>query len=100
MLDLLVRTGKTIEELTADLKVFPQVILNVRVREKKPFEDIPAVAELIRAAEAELADSGRVVIRYSGTEALARVMIEAEDENRMRTLAEGIAEAIREELGV
>ena len=100
VLDLIARTGKTIEELTADLKVFPQVIVNVKVREKKPLESIPAVVERIRAAEAELADSGRVVIRYSGTEALARVMIEAEDEGRMRFHAEAIAEAIRAELGV
>jgi len=99
VLDLIARTGKTIEELTADLKVFPQVIVNVRVREKKPLEDIPMVAERIRAAEAELADSGRVVIRYSGTEALARVMIEAEDEDRMRFHAEAIAAAIQSELG-
>ena len=100
VLDLIVRTGKTIEELTADLKVFPQVIVNVKVREKKPLESIPSVAERIRAAEKELADSGRVVIRYSGTEALARVMIEAESEEAMRRHADAIAEAIRTELGV
>ena len=99
VLDLLVRTGKTIEELTADLKVFPQVIVNVKVREKKPLDSIPAVAERIRAAETELADSGRVVIRYSGTEALARVMIEAESEEAMRRHADAIADAIRAELG-
>ncbi len=84
ILELIVRTGKTIEELTADLKVFPQVIVNIKVREKRPLEEISSVVERIRAAETELADSGRVVIRYSGTEALARVMIEAEDEARMR----------------
>jgi len=100
VLDLIARSGKTIEELTADLKVFPQVIVNVKVREKRPLEEIPSVAERIRMAETELADSGRVVIRYSGTEALARVMIEAEDEGRMRFHAESIAEAIRGELGV
>jgi phosphoglucosamine mutase len=99
VLDLIARTGKTIEELTADLKVFPQVIVNVKVREKRPLEEIPAVAERIRGAETELADSGRVVIRYSGTEALARVMIEAESEERMRHHADAIAEAIRSELG-
>ena len=71
----------------------------MKVREKRPLEGIPAVAERIREAEAELADSGRVVIRYSGTEALARVMIEAESEARMRHHAEAIAEAIRAELG-
>ena len=100
VLDLLARTGKSIEELTADLKVFPQVIVNVRVGEKKPLEQIPAVAEKIKAAEQELADSGRVVIRYSGTEALARVMIEAEDEGRMQFHAEAIAGAIQTELGI
>ena len=100
VLDLIARTGKSIDELTADLKVFPQVIVNVRVREKKPLESIPAVAAAIRAAEEELKDSGRVVIRYSGTEPLARVMIEAESEEAMRRHAEAIADAIQAELGV
>jgi phosphoglucosamine mutase len=99
ILDLIARTGKSIEELTADLKVFPQVIVNVKVREKKPLDSIPAVAATIRAAEEDLKDSGRVVIRYSGTEALARVMIEAEDEALMRRHADAIAGAIRAEFG-
>jgi phosphoglucosamine mutase len=100
VLDLIARTGKSVDELLADLMVFPQVIVNVKVREKKPLESIPAVAAKIRAAEQELKDSGRVVIRYSGTEALARVMIEAESEEAMRRHANAIADAIREELGV
>jgi phosphoglucosamine mutase len=100
VLDLMARSRKSIDELTADLKVFPQVIVNVKVREKRPLEGIPAVAATIRAAEEELKDSGRVVIRYSGTEALARVMIEAESEEAMRRHAEAIAGAIRAELGV
>jgi phosphoglucosamine mutase len=99
ILDLVARTGKTLDELTADLKVFPQVIINVKVREKKPLEEIAAVASRIREAEEELRDSGRVVIRYSGTEALARVMIEAESEEAMRRHADAIASAIRSELG-
>ena len=100
VLDLIARTGKSIDELTADLKVFPQVIVNVKVREKKPLESIPAVATTIQAAEKELKDSGRVVIRYSGTEPLARVMIEAESEEAMHFHANAIADAIRLELGV
>src|SRR5262249_26386685 len=64
ILDLVARMGKSLEELTADLKVFPQVIVNVKVREKKPLDTIPTVAASIRAAEDELKDSGRVVIRY------------------------------------
>ena len=99
VLDLIARTGKSIGELTADLKVFPQLIVNVKVREKKPLDGIPAVVEAIRAAESELKDTGRVVIRYSGTEPLARVMIEAESEEAMRRHAEAIAAAIRSELG-
>jgi phosphoglucosamine mutase len=100
LLDIVHRSGKSLSELVEDLKVFPQVIVNVKVREKRPLEGIPAVASAIRAAEVELADSGRVVIRYSGTEALARVMIEAESEPLMRHHADTIADAIRAELGV
>jgi phosphoglucosamine mutase len=100
VLDLIARSGKSIDELTADLKVFPQVIVNVKVREKKPLESIPSVVAAIRAAEEELQDSGRVVIRYSGTEALARVMIEAESEDAMKHHANAIADAIRAELGI
>jgi phosphoglucosamine mutase len=99
LLDIVHRSGKSLSELLADLKVFPQVIVNIKVREKKPLEAIPTVCAAIAAAEAELADSGRVVIRYSGTEALARVMIEAESEPLMRHHADTIANAIRTELG-
>lgn len=100
ILDLVARTGQSLEALTSDLKVFPQVIVNIKVREKKPLDSIPAVARAIHAAEDELKDSGRVVIRYSGTEALARVMIEAESEEAMHRHADAIAEAIRQELGI
>jgi phosphoglucosamine mutase len=100
VLDLIARTGRSIDELTADLKVFPQVIVNIKVREKRPLDTIPAVASAIRAAEEDLKDSGRVVIRYSGTEALARVMIEAESETLMNQHANAIADAIRHELGI
>ena len=99
VLDLVARTGKSIDDLTADLKVFPQVIVNVKVREKKSLEAIPSVAARIRSAEEELKDTGRVVIRYSGTEPLARVMIEAESEEAMHRHAQAIAEAIRNEVG-
>jgi phosphoglucosamine mutase len=100
LLDIVHRSGRTLAELTADLKTFPQVIVNVHVREKLPLEQIPAVAKAIANAESELARTGRVVIRYSGTESLARVMIEAESEPLMHRHANSIAEAIRAELGV
>jgi phosphoglucosamine mutase len=100
LLDIIHRSGRSLAELTEDLKTFPQVILNVKVREKRPLEQIATVAFAIAAAEAALANSGRVVIRYSGTEALARVMIEAESETLMREHAEAIAGAIRAEIGI
>jgi phosphoglucosamine mutase len=100
LLDIVHRSGHTLAELTADLKTFPQVIVNVPVREKLPLEQIPAVAKAIALAESELARTGRVVIRYSGTESLARVMIEAESEPLMQHHATAIAEAIRNELGI
>jgi phosphoglucosamine mutase len=100
LLDLLARSGKPLHELLSDLRVFPQVIVNVRVREKRPLDQIPAVVESILQAETDLHGNGRVVVRYSGTEALARVMIEAESEQQMREHAERIAQAIRVEIGV
>ena len=100
VLDIVRRSGKPLHELVADLKVFPQVIVNVRVKEKRPLEEIATVTSTIREAETELAENGRVVVRYSGTEALARVMIEAESEEAMRHHAERIAGAIREAIGV
>jgi phosphoglucosamine mutase len=100
VLDVVHRSGKTLGQLIADLKNFPQIILNVKVREKLPLDTFPAVVSAIQAAEAELATSGRVIIRYSGTEALARVMIEAESEKAMHRHAHAIADAIRSELGV
>jgi phosphoglucosamine mutase len=100
LLDILHRSGKSLSELISDLKVFPQVIVNVKVREKKPLDTIASVVSAIAAAEKDLDGSGRVVIRYSGTEALARVMIEAESEPLMRHHADTIANAIRAELGI
>jgi phosphoglucosamine mutase len=100
LMDIVVRSGKPLAELVGDLKVFPQKIQNVRVREKIPFAQIPAVQSAIDAAERALNGNGRVVVRYSGTEALARVMVEAESEEKMRSLTAGIAAEIQKALGV
>ena len=99
VLDLVRRAGKPLHELLQDLKTFPQVIVNVRVKEKKPLMEIVTIADTIHAAETELNGNGRVVVRYSGTEPLARVMIEAESEEAMRRHADAIADAIRDALG-
>ncbi|HKM47264.1 MAG TPA: phosphoglucosamine mutase [Terriglobales bacterium] len=99
VLEIMVRTGKPLADLVSDLKVFPQTIRNVRVRNKTPFAQIPAVQAAIAAAERELDGNGRVLVRYSGTEALARVMLEAESKEQIDRLADAIVEAIRSELG-
>ena len=99
VMEIMVRTGKPLAELVSDLKVFPQTIRNVRVRNKTPFAQIPAVQAAIAAAERELDGNGRVVVRYSGTEALARVMIEAESKEQIDRIAEAIVGAIHSALG-
>jgi len=99
VMEIVARTGRPLAELIADLKVFPQTIQNVRVREKKAFSEVPDIQRAIAAAEKELDGNGRVVVRYSGTESLARVMVEAESENQMKALAAGIAAAIHKTLG-
>ena len=99
VMEIMARTGRSLAELVADLKVFPQTIQNVRVREKIPFTQVPAVQRAIESAERELDGNGRVVVRYSGTEALARVMVEAESEDKMKALAGGIAGVIKQTLG-
>jgi len=100
VMDVMARSGKALADLIGDLKVFPQTIQNIRVREKTPFAQVPEIQRTIEAAEKELDGNGRVVVRYSGTEALARVMVEAESEEKMKTLAGNIAGAIKSVLGV
>jgi phosphoglucosamine mutase len=100
LMDIIVRSGKTLAELVSDLKVFPQKIQNVRVREKVPFAQVPAIQSAIETAEKELQGKGRIVVRYSGTEALARVMVEAESEAKMQAVTAAIAGEIHKALGV
>jgi len=100
VMEIMVRSDRSLSDLTRDLKVFPQTIRNVRVREKVPFGQLPAVQQVISAAEHELDGIGRVVVRYSGTEALARVMVEAESKETIDRISESIASAIQSSLGV
>ncbi|MGP8244672.1 MAG: phosphoglucosamine mutase [Bryobacteraceae bacterium] len=88
-----------LELMTADLEIYPQKLVNVRVREKKELTELPAVAREIRAAEAAFAGAGRVLVRFSGTEPLARVMVEGPDPERVEQFTESIAAAIRKEMG-
>jgi phosphoglucosamine mutase len=90
---------QNLDELTAELEIYPQLLVNVRVKERRPLEDMATVKEEIRRMKAEFGDSGRVVVRFSGTEPLARVMVEGPKLDRVEHFAESIAAAIRSELG-
>ncbi|HET9364846.1 MAG TPA: phosphoglucosamine mutase, partial [Candidatus Angelobacter sp.] len=100
VLAIVAASGQPLAQLVSGLKVFPQTIKNVRVREKKPLDQIPQVVEAIQNAERQLNGNGRVNVRYSGTESLARVMVEAENDETVQRLANTIAGAIQQVLGV
>jgi len=95
----LARTGRSLTEAVAELPYYPQVLTSVRLAEQRDVREVPAVARVIEEVEAELGDRGRVVVRNSGTEPKARVMVEGRDEAHTRALTERIAEAVRKELG-
>ncbi len=99
VLEIARRAGVGLDELTADLRVYPQKLVNIRVREKRNFADVPSVSREIQRAEEAMAGSGRVLVRYSGTELLARVMVEAADQGHVDTFTASIAESIRREIG-
>jgi phosphoglucosamine mutase len=91
--------GRRLEELTEGFVRYPQVLVNVRVREKRPFDEVAEVAQAARDVEALLGDRGRLLLRYSGTEPLARVMIEGEQQETVERYANRLASVIRESLG-
>jgi phosphoglucosamine mutase len=93
------RSGEGLDELTSELQVYPQLLVNVRIRERKTLADLPSVAAEIRAAEESFGDAGRVLVRFSGTEPLARVMVEGPDLGRVEDFAQRIASKIEAELG-
>lgn len=92
-------TGKPLSKLCKVMEKVPQVLVNVRVREKRPLKEISAVQSVITSAMERLNDRGRVLVRYSGTEPIARVMVEGPDHDEIDMLAMSISEEIRKELG-
>jgi phosphoglucosamine mutase len=99
VLEIVRDSGRSLDELAAEIKNFPQKLVNVRVKNRRPLADLPSVQAEIQAAEREFAGSGRVVVRFSGTEPLARVMIEAKTHEDVEKWTTRIATAIRAELG-
>jgi phosphoglucosamine mutase len=94
VLAVMVREGRPLSELARVMTRTPQVLINIKVATKRPIDELPEVAQLIGAVERELGDDGRVLVRYSGTEAKARVMIEGMDEAVIQRHAAAIAEAL------
>lgn len=93
------RTGRNLDELTADLEIYPQTLVNVRVKHRKPLSELASVQAAIRGAEESFGRQGRVLVRFSGTEPLARVMVEGPEPGAVAQWAGRIAEELRSELG-
>jgi phosphoglucosamine mutase len=99
VLRVMAETGRSLADLAGELKTYPQVLLNVRVREKRDWTTIPAVSRAAAEVEKRLSDRGRLLVRYSGTEPLLRVMVEGEHQHDIDAWAEEIAAAVRAEIG-
>jgi len=91
-------SGRSLADLADDLVTYPQVLLNVRVRERVDLQSVPAIAEVIQRVEARIATHGRLLVRYSGTEPLLRVMLEGRDEDEIRALAQEIVDVVKKQL--
>jgi phosphoglucosamine mutase len=99
VLEVMRESGRDLDELTAELEIYPQRLVNVRVKNRRPLADLNGVNQEIRRAETEFGDAGRVLVRFSGTEPLARVMVEGPELARVEHFAQSIANAIQSELG-
>jgi phosphoglucosamine mutase len=99
VLRVMAETGRELADLAAELVTYPQVLLNVRVREKKDLQAVPAIAASMRRVEERLAGNGRLLVRYSGTEPLLRVMIEGRDQHEIQGWAAEIVSTVKEHLG-
>lgn len=98
LLEAIYENGKTFSEMTSGFTRFPQILVNVKVAEKRPFEDVAEIASASNELEKQLDGKGRLLLRYSGTENLARVMIEGENQTEIESQANALAEIIRKSL--
>jgi phosphoglucosamine mutase len=99
VLRVMADSGRELADLAGELATYPQVLLNVRVRERKDLSTVPAVVDAMTEVEAKLAGSGRLLVRYSGTEPLLRIMIEGRDQQEIQMQAASIAAAVKKALG-
>ena len=96
VLEALVESGRPIEELVAEVELYPQILINVRLDEQREIVGLPAMQAAVIAAEQELAGQGRILLRPSGTEPLIRVMVEGDDPVKVETIAQRLADLVRE----
>ena len=99
VLEVMQRTGLKLSELKKQIRLFPQCLENIRVKKKPPLEKLPSVQEQIQKIQKKLNAKGRVFVRYSGTEPLARVMVEGENLDQVKTYTRSLATLIQKELG-
>jgi phosphoglucosamine mutase len=99
VLRVMADSGRELADLAGELVTYPQVLLNVRVREKRDLQTVPAVADAMKRVEDRLAGTGRLLVRYSGTEPLLRVMIEGQDQQEIQGWATQIVNTVKEHLG-
>ena len=99
VLRVMAESGRELADLASELVTYPQVLVNVRVREKQSLESVPPIAAAMERVEIRLGGEGRLLVRYSGTEPLLRVMIEGKDQSQIQAWAAEIAGVVREHLG-
>lgn len=99
LMALVRRSGKTLSQLTERITLYPQLLVNVRVRERKELADIAPFQQALRSYEASLNGTGRILVRYSGTEPLVRIMVEAQDSGTVQAIARHLADVLRTEVG-
>jgi phosphoglucosamine mutase len=99
VLQEVVRTGKTLQELASTMVRFPQVLINVKDVAKEKLDGSAVIAAAVKKAQDELGSNGRVLLRASGTEALVRVMVEAQSDNIATNIAQQLADVVKGELG-
>jgi phosphoglucosamine mutase len=99
VLAVMKQTGKPLSELAQCMTTYPQILVNIKVRERRDLALIPEIVKHMTEIEQKLDGTGRLLVRYSGTEPKIRVMIEGEDETEIKALAEDLAEIIKEKLG-
>ncbi len=99
VLRIVALTGRPLADLASDLTTYPQVLLNVRVKDKVELKTVPAIAATLDRVETQVAGHGRLLVRYSGTEPLLRVMLEGKDQQEIRGWAQEIVDVVKEHLG-